>query len=583
MSAKKAKSPLYEAVRAESLEDVRRLLDAGSDPNEITDNYPAMALTRACNSDDKADLRLALVKLLLERGADPNLFPDGQDGPLHYATMFRLPEVVNVLLEAGADVKRHGGYGRTPIGYAAASGVVQSVESVLGAGADVNAGNDGGNNALFELIVAREPSVTIATMLIDAGVDLTARDKYKDTALAHAAHHGVNDVVELLLDHGCSIKQKGSFGKPPIIRALEQKKFDTVELLLARGANPRTKGMLPTATRLGAKELVVRLLKASKRKVDPEAMFQAARSGDAELVEKFLDAGVPVDARGYDETALLKAAYKGHADVVRLLIDRGADLEARDNRGNTAVLHAAYTGKVDVIRILVEAGAEVGMVTEYGMSRRVGAINYAESAVGLPNGPRRSARTGRPARCTTCEAMPSYDSSGAPGLKTTSPSIFDASNRPMGRRKRNASRFPRSTAFEMHGSAAPRSTRRSSFSEDGRVFVGSMRNVRYSSRAGRSSSMAAGAQTPVALAHPVPRCLRSQRPTAGPVGATATGAAASVPTRKRPQSAGSSVSEVDRASPAALTAGAGPPPARTTTQGRPRNRRRARRSPYAGG
>ena len=51
----------------------------------------------------------------------------------------------------------------------------------------------------------------------------------------------------------------------------------------------------------------------------------------------------------------------------------------------------------------------------------------AESEVGLPNGPSRSVRTGRPSRWTSSFRMPGYDSPATPRRSVTSPSIFPAS------------------------------------------------------------------------------------------------------------------------------------------------------------
>jgi ankyrin repeat protein len=346
------------ACRTLDLEIATLLLEHGADPNLQRQGYKATALQNVCSDSGRADERLALTTLLLGRGALPNGFPPGRDGALHCAAMYRLPEVVAVLLAAGADVNLPGAYGRRPIHYAAASGDLQSVLHVLAASPDLEARDQGKQNALFNLVNAPAPSVAAAEALLDAGLDLLALGSYEQTALAAAARRGNAELVELFVRRGAPVDQPGSFGRPPIIAALRERHLAIVDLLLERGADPQTKNLLSEATRLGANDLVRRLL-AVADVVDPEAFFEAARRGEVALVGELLDSGVDIEAESWGNRALHKAAAKGRLEVVRLLLERGAELDARDSRGNTPMLHAAYNGQLEVVKLLVESGADV--------------------------------------------------------------------------------------------------------------------------------------------------------------------------------------------------------------------------------
>jgi len=149
-------------VTADPLPLVRKLLDAGANPNAVVDNTPrarmragsprivfATPLMRAAFSGD-----LELVKLLLSKGADPNI--RSKD----YETM----------LEAAAGLGFIQGYSK---GKPSAERL-EVVKLLVGLGADVNAADDYGITAL--MAAANMGDVSIIQYLVDRGADLGAYD-----------------------------------------------------------------------------------------------------------------------------------------------------------------------------------------------------------------------------------------------------------------------------------------------------------------------------------------------------------------------------------------------------------------------
>jgi ankyrin repeat protein len=90
-----------------------------------------------------------------------------------------------------------------------------------------------------------------------------------------------------------------------------------------------------------------------------ERLFDAARSGNSELLRTYIDAGVPVTlTNSAGDSLLMLAAYHGHAGTTALLLELGADASTLNDRGQSPLAGAVFKGYTDVVRVLVEAGAD---------------------------------------------------------------------------------------------------------------------------------------------------------------------------------------------------------------------------------
>jgi len=89
------------------------------------------------------------------------------------------------------------------------------------------------------------------------------------------------------------------------------------------------------------------------------ALFDAARQGDAAMLARYLDAGVPFTLTNTaGDSLLMLAAYNGHPAIVRDLLARGADAGQQNDRAQTPLAGAVFKGHTDVVRILAAAGAD---------------------------------------------------------------------------------------------------------------------------------------------------------------------------------------------------------------------------------
>ena len=149
-------------VTIDSMPLIRQLLDAGANPNALVNNTPrarmregsprivfATALMRAAFAAD-----LELVKLLLERGADPKIISRDSES----------------MLSAAAGLAFVHGYHRGR----SAEDRLQVVKLFVGLGNDVNWPDDYGITPL--MAAGNFGNVAIIQYLIDAGADLSAHD-----------------------------------------------------------------------------------------------------------------------------------------------------------------------------------------------------------------------------------------------------------------------------------------------------------------------------------------------------------------------------------------------------------------------
>ena len=184
-------------------------------------------------------------------------------------------------------------------------------------------------------------------------------------------------VIDVLLAHGARMDHPGSTGNgSPLIRGcLANGCPEAAEYLVGRGAPLDLMGAAGT----GRMDAVRRILDARGGTADAadrdvrEALGYASVYGRTEVVELFLDRGVPVDVElgihGAGHTALHAASYHGSVEMVRALLRRGARVDVRDATWGTPPLPWALTGWGDartsaeryhaVVAMLVGAGAEV--------------------------------------------------------------------------------------------------------------------------------------------------------------------------------------------------------------------------------
>ena len=263
-------TPLFSALKEEgamkeALETVTLLLEYGADVNVIngrglTPLHYAVTwwdvgysqYSDHMDIDESKRGHEAIVRLLLDRGAEPNAFGHMGQTPLHLAAKEGHCEVVQLLLKYGADPRATDKEGRTPLHEVSRTNsrfptasvrYEQTVKLLLNRGADPNAGDGNGVTALHEAAAVQGNIGAVQQMLIH-GADPNSCDCAGQTPLHASVSNGWwqhAGIVRSLLDHGADPNVMDRAGQCPLHVAARNPQMDVVELLLCRGANPEAR------------------------------------------------------------------------------------------------------------------------------------------------------------------------------------------------------------------------------------------------------------------------------------------------------------------------------------------------------
>ena len=243
-------TPLHYACCLENEEIVKILLSSGADVNVIS-SQKTTALHLVCGRCDfrqifnrnhelyyeeyystfgyrmnpfyepKLVINLKIMKLLLTRGANPEVLGEHQTNSLHEACRAGHLEAVKLLLSSGAELRTLGKENNSPIHYATTGNCCEIIDLLLKNGWDIETKNVNGYTPLhyvtqYERITVLK-KLKMIKYLEDLGADVNARHLNGGTALHIAAYFDKPEIIECLIGLGADLKLRCYENSSPVI------------------------------------------------------------------------------------------------------------------------------------------------------------------------------------------------------------------------------------------------------------------------------------------------------------------------------------------------------------------------------
>ncbi|KAK1245985.1 hypothetical protein MKX07_005054 [Trichoderma sp. CBMAI-0711] len=280
-----------------------------------------------------------LVKLLLERKANPNALDGGGASPLHLAVKGE-PEILKELLQfefgdPKIDINLKDGEGRTALYIASRAGHLKSIEQLLEVRPDLEVRCRDRIEYTALHVAWNYPDIT--KLLLDAGADPMARDIYGRTPFMLAADewNGADTIRHYTSSRPSfpfpiDFNTKDNDGITALHRAAMGGRLETIEILYAHGADINGQ----TVSRTTA-------LHFSALYDEPE-ISQFLISHDADINSASKEYGTP----------LMAAARYDRLEILELLLQNGADIAITvdDYEYHSVLQTAAFLGSVKTIR-----------------------------------------------------------------------------------------------------------------------------------------------------------------------------------------------------------------------------------------
>jgi uncharacterized protein len=243
-----------------------------------------------------------------------------------------------------------------------------TVRSLIAQRVDINLTESDGSTALHW--AAQRDNLEIAGLLLAAGANARAANRYNVTPLFLAATNGNAAIVERLLQAGADPNSTSGEGETALMTASLTGKTDTLKVLLGAGANANTAEPIKGQT----------------------ALMWASSEGNGAAADLLIEVGADLSAKSKSGfTPLLFAIRNGHLDTVKVLLNRGANINDAAPDGTSALNMAVVNAYFELAALLLDHGADPNASDPRGSALHTLAFLRkpgADGAAGVGNTPK---------------------------------------------------------------------------------------------------------------------------------------------------------------------------------------------------
>lgn len=240
--------------------------------------------------------------------------------------------------------------GHTALQAACQNGQIEAIKMLLNLKADPEIQDKDGDRAIHHATFCDKEAAII--LLKNAGADICARNKRKQSALHVAVNKGNLRSIKALLEVNVHPNLQDSEGDTALHDAITKKRDDIVEILVNASADislPNNNGfnvLHHSSLRGNAKATEILLRTNEKPWVVNEqkddgytALHLAALNNHLEVVDVLVNVGrANIDYQNANlQTPLHLAIQKQHSLIIRFFVKGGANLSLQDKDGDTAI------------------------------------------------------------------------------------------------------------------------------------------------------------------------------------------------------------------------------------------------------
>ena len=313
-------TPLHLACQEGHAKIVRVLLSREECNLTCQDEDGDTPLHMACyTKDDHSEI----VRLLLEKGCDPNCKNRAQRTPLHIAARKGNISLIHILLATKkCNLNHPDGKGNIPLHYACSSGSPDATKALLSC--NLNAQNERGDTPLHVAFQGSGQEDICRLLIEQKDCDINCRNRQDNSPLHLACQEGHSEIVRILLSKGCVVNCQDEDGDTPLHMACYTKDdhSEIIRLLLEKGCDPNCKNR---------KQQTPLHIAASRGNINIIDALLATKECNLNIQDK--SGNIPLHC----------ACFSGSLDASKALLS--CNLNAQNKIGDTP-LHVACLGSV---------------------------------------------------------------------------------------------------------------------------------------------------------------------------------------------------------------------------------------------